>query len=130
MGKAYPQEGPIGSCSVTASWESCSKVYQFFFLFVFLGPHLRHRDVPRLGVESELQLPTCTTATAVQDLSCVCDLHHSSQQCQILNPLNKARNRTYNVMVPSQIRFFCATKGTPPHDHHHFTAIMLATFFS
>ena len=27
----------------------------FFFLsFVFLGPHLRHMEVPRLGVESEL----------------------------------------------------------------------------
>ena len=29
----------------------------FFFLFFFLGPHLRHIDVPGLGVESELQLP-------------------------------------------------------------------------
>ena len=26
----------------------------------------------------ELQLPAYTTATAKQDLSCVCDLHHSS----------------------------------------------------
>ena len=32
------------------------KVFFFFFL-VFLGPHLRHMEVPRLGVESELQLP-------------------------------------------------------------------------
>ena len=37
----------------------------FFFLsFVFLGPHPRHREVPRLGVQSELQLPAYTTATA------------------------------------------------------------------
>ena len=28
-----------------------------FVLFVFLGPHPRHMEVPRLGVESELQLP-------------------------------------------------------------------------
>ena len=27
------------------------------FIFIFLGPHLRHMEVPRLGVESELQLP-------------------------------------------------------------------------
>ena len=27
----------------------------FFFFFVFLGPHLGHVEVPRLGVESELQ---------------------------------------------------------------------------
>ena len=26
----------------------------FFFFFVFLGPHLRHLEVPRLGVQSEL----------------------------------------------------------------------------
>ena len=34
----------------------------FFFPLSFLGPHLRHMEVPRLGVESELQLPTYTTA--------------------------------------------------------------------
>ena len=30
-------------------------------------------EVPRLGVESELQLPAYTTATATQDLSRACD---------------------------------------------------------
>ena len=33
-------------------------------------------EIPRLGVESELQLPACATATAKPDLSLVCDLHH------------------------------------------------------
>ena len=37
--------------------------------FFFLGPHLQHKEVPRLGVESELQLPAYTTATATPDLS-------------------------------------------------------------
>ena len=46
--------------------------------FLFLGQHLRHMEVPRLGVESELQLPTYATVTATQDLSCICGLHHSS----------------------------------------------------
>ena len=36
----------------------------FFLLFFFLGPHLQHREVPRLGVESELQLLAYTTAIA------------------------------------------------------------------
>ena len=40
-------------------------------------------------------------------------LHHSLLQCQILNPLNEVRDRTHNLMVPSWIRFCCATKGTP-----------------
>ena len=62
--------------------------------FCFLGLRLRHMEVPRLGVESELQLPACitATATATPDLSHVCDLPHSSGQRWILNPLNKVRD--------------------------------------
>ena len=48
--------------------------------------------VPRLEVESELQLPAYATATAVQDPSHICDLDLSLQQCHILNPMSKARN--------------------------------------
>ena len=51
-------------------------------------------EVPRLGVEPELQLPAYTTATAIWDLSCVCDPHHGSGQQSILNPLIRARDRT------------------------------------
>ena len=58
----------------------------FVFCFCFLGLHLWHMEVPRLGVESELQLLAFATATATQDPSCICSLHHISQQCQILNP--------------------------------------------
>ena len=47
-------------------------------LFFFLGPHVRHMEVPRLGVQLELQLPAYTTATP--DLSLICDLYHSSLQ--------------------------------------------------
>ena len=52
--------------------------YYYYYYFVFLGPHPRHMEDLRLGVESELQLSAYTTTTAMQDLSCVCDLHHSS----------------------------------------------------
>ena len=48
-------------------------------------------EVPRLGVESELQLPAYTTATATWDPRHVCHLHHRSQHGHILNPLSKAR---------------------------------------
>ena len=66
-----------------------------FFVFCFLGPHMphvQHVEVPRLGVESELQLLAYVTATAMQDLSRVCNLYHSSRQCRILNPLNDTRD--------------------------------------
>ena len=62
-------------------------------------------EVPRLAVESELQLPAYATAIAMPDLSCICNLHHSSWQRQILNPLSKARDQTRNLMDTSQIRF-------------------------
>ena len=55
-------------------------------------------EVPRLGVELELQLRVYATATAMQDPSRVCDLHLGSQQCWILSPLSDARNRTCILM--------------------------------
>ena len=58
-------------------------------------------EVPRIEVESELQLLVYTTATTTGDPSRICDLHHSSWQCQILNPLSKARDQTCIVMDPS-----------------------------
>ena len=51
-------------------------------------------EVPRLGVKSELQLLAYTTGTATWDLNPICDLHCSSEQCWILNPLSKARDQT------------------------------------
>ena len=36
--------------------------FLFFCFFCFLGPHSRHMEVPRLGVKSELQLPTYATS--------------------------------------------------------------------
>ena len=79
---------------------------------LFLGQHLQHMDVPRLGVKSQLQLPAYTTATAMRDLNCVCNLHHSSLQGKIPHPLNKARGQTHILMKTSRIPFPCTTMGT------------------
>ena len=46
-------------------------------------------EVPRLGVELELQLPAYAAVT-MPDPSLACDQHHSSQQCHTLNPLRRA----------------------------------------
>ena len=70
-------------------------------------------EISRLGVQSELQLPAYPQLRATQDPSHVCDLHHSSWQRRILIPLTEARDRTRNPVVPSRIRFHCATMGTP-----------------
>ena len=53
-----------------------------FFFFVQLN--LRYMEVPRLGVELELQLLAYTTATAMRGPNRIWDLRHNSQQCQIL----------------------------------------------
>ena len=44
-------------------------------------------EVPRLGAESELQLPALATAIATPDLS------HSSWQGRILSPLSEVTDR-------------------------------------
>ena len=62
-------------------------------------------EVPRPGVESELQLLAYITAAAMPDPSRICDLHHSSWQCQIPNPLREARDRTQILMDTSQVHY-------------------------
>ena len=90
---------------------------QFFVLFCFalllrvtLG---RHREVPRPGVELELQLLVYTTAIAMQDQSCICDLYQSSWQCQILDPLCEAKDRAHVLMDTGRVRYHWATTGPP-----------------
>ena len=69
------------------------------------GLHVQHMKVPRLGVESEPKLLAYTTATATLDLSHVCNLHYSSQQCQILDQLSESRDRTHVFMDTSWIHY-------------------------
>jgi len=40
---------------------------------------------------------------AMPDPSHVCDLHHSSRQCRILNPLSEAKDQTQVLMDASQV---------------------------
>ena len=59
-------------------------------------------EVPRPGVESELQLMAYITATAPYP-SPVSDLHYSLQQCWILNPLSDTRDQTCIRVDTSQV---------------------------
>ena len=79
--------------------------YLFIYLFTYL-PFFRATPVAyggsqAIGVESELQL--LAFATAMKDLSHVCNLHHRSQQYQILNPLSRARDQTHILTDTSQV---------------------------
>ena len=59
------------------------------------------------------QLLAYATATAIPDLCSIFKLHQSSQQCQILNPLSKARDQTLVCLDTSGVRYCCSTMGTP-----------------
>ena len=71
-----------------------SSILLFIYLFIFglflsfLRPHPSVAEVPRLGVQLELQLPAYPTATA--DPSLVFNRHRSPRQHRLLNPLSKA----------------------------------------
>ena len=54
-----------------------------------------------------------TTATATRDPSCICDLHRSSLQGRILNPLSEARDRTRVLMDISEVHHRRVTRGAP-----------------
>jgi len=121
LGKSYHcQQHPGLSGRIAALNHSRDTIFPtihvcevFWFVFCFLGPHLWHMESPRLGVESELQLLAYTTATATQHPSHICDLHHSSWQHQILNPLRKARDGTRNLMKNKHKYLYSAPYGCP-----------------
>ena len=83
--------------------------FTFFFFFLVFFVFSRAAPMAYGSFQARDQIGntvlTYTTATATQDLSHVCELHHSSRQCQILNPLSEARDQTCILMDTSQIHF-------------------------
>ena len=84
-----------------------------FGLFVFLRAAPTTHEGSQARGRNGLLLPAYARAIATPDPSHVCDLHHRSRQCWILNPLSEARDRTHNLMAPGQIRFCCTMRGIP-----------------
>ena len=83
----------------------------FLFFFFFLRPHPKYMEVPRLGVESELQLPPYTTAAtlshshsnATSVIQATSGTYTAAlQQHWILKPLSEGRDRTLILMDTSQ----------------------------
>ena len=77
-------------------------IYLFIYFCLFRAAPAAY-EVPRLGVQSELQPPAF--ATAMKDPSQDCRLYHNSWKLNpwILNPLSKARDRTRVLMDASQV---------------------------
>ena len=91
-------------------WKRIKETLFIYLFTVIWGPHLRHMEVPRLGVELVLQLLAYTRATAMPDPSHICNPHHSSWQCRILNPLDKARDHTRILLDTSCVHNCWATR--------------------
>ena len=66
--------------------------------------------------------------TGTQDQSPVCDLHHSSQQCQIPDPWSEVRDQTHILMDTIWIRFHCATMGTSWQIYYLFIYLFICLF--
>ena len=94
-------------------------IFYYFFilfyclLFYFIVFYFRATPTAYGGSQARGLIGAYTTATAMPDLSRVCDLHHSSWQPQILSPLREGREWTCLLKEASQIRFCWATVGTP-----------------
>ena len=70
-------------------------------------------EVPRLGVELELDLMAYATATAMPDLSHIFDLCHSSRQCRILNPRGRPGTEPASSWILVRFVTHWASTGTP-----------------
>ena len=111
----------LGELEITVGLHTCGfhiwgfgglTILPTIFVCVWGGrQYLQHTEVSRLGVQLELQLQAYTTATATQGPSCICDLHCIWQQCPILNPLSKARDRTHIFMDTSWILHLLSHNG-------------------
>ena len=109
MGATGSQQ-PLLKMDMISTYRSA---YFFFLLLLFLGMHPWHMEIPRLGGRTGATAASLHHTHGNTDLSSVGGLHHSSRQRQILHPLSRARDWTRNLMGTSQIRFRCATMGTP-----------------
>ena len=90
------------------------KLHVFWSInFLGGGPHPWHMEFPRLGVELELQLLAYATPIAMSDLSHICNIHLSSWQCRIFNPLSGARDQTCILKDTSQVLYCWAMMWTP-----------------
>jgi len=81
--------------------------------FLFSDPFFRASPLTYGHSQTRGQIRAYATATSTRDQSRTCDLHHSSQQRQILNPLSEARDPTCILMDTSRILVRCTTTGIP-----------------
>ena len=116
----WVQNTPSGYPPPLKPWLQLSATFIFLFLFFHY-----FRAAPTAYGSSQARDPVGATAAGLhhshsntgsgpylQPTPRVCNLHHSSWQQQILNPLREARDQTCVLTDTSWIHFHCATTGT------------------
>ena len=84
-------------------------------------------EVSGLGIKLEHQRLAYATATAMQDLTHNGDLHHTSWQRWILNPLSRARDQTHILIDANWVCYCWATTGP---NSSSFAVIIWFLFFN
>ena len=89
-----------------------SHLLPFFFLLLFRAAPMAYRNSQ---VRGKIRAIAAGLHQSPRNSgSKPCQPHTpSSWQCQIPDPLSKARNQTHILMDTSQLRFCCSTSGTP-----------------
>ena len=106
----------------TETWESihvlkdplyfrCAGLLVHTFAFFASVVFLLFRAASEEYGSSQVRGQIGATATATRDPTC--DLHHSSRQCWIPEPLSETRDQTYIFKDTSCIHFHSATTETP-----------------
>ena len=80
----------------------CAVVNYYYYYLLFRASPTAYGGSSARGPK-EAQLLAYATAIETLDLSCICDLYHSSWQHRILNPLSKARDQTCVLMDTSWV---------------------------
>ena len=121
MGKLTVINPEESRCSQEATF-SFSFFFSFFFVFCpFRAAPLAYGGSQARGLIGAVAAGLCQSHSNARSQLRLRYLHHSSWQRWVLNPLSEGRDRTCNLMVPSQIRFHCATMGTPaPFSYSRF----------
>ena len=94
-----------------------------FFLFCFLGAHSGHMEVPRLGVELELQLSAYTTQQQLEIPAVSATYTTAHSNAGSFNPLSEARDPTYVFMDPSQVHQLLS------HEGNSFFLVIIFSFY-
>ena len=109
----FPKDGEVGIFQHEHLHTSIAPPSLFFFLnCLFRATSKAHGSSQARGEFGAAAATLCLSHSNLGSEP-ICDLHHSSWQCGILNPLSKARDQTCILMDTSWICYCRATMGIP-----------------